>query len=87
MEVLRGLLTGGLVLVIQLVAEGGALGVKGGHQILWLVLFQQGLQVVEESMYGRNIHPLLVGQGAIDKSVVGPIDEPVGIEDVQRLVK
>ena len=65
---------------VGLVAEGAAVGVEGHADVRGLLLRQHLVQRVDEAVDGRDILALAVDARVLDKTIVAPIDEGVGVE-------
>ena len=78
-QLLRHAVAGGLVALIALMAEGGAVEVEGHADRVRLLLLLHPLQNVQESIYGMGEEPLPGGQG-LDPEV-GPVDDAVAVQD------
>ena len=79
MQVLRGLLPVGLVLVLELMAECLSLAVHGNHKILWCILAHQAHHCVEEPVDGGHIVTVLVLERIVHESEIGTVDLTVPV--------
>ena len=65
-------MTGGLVAVVHLVAEGGSLQVKGHGHLVGFTLLEQGEQDIQKAIDGVGVSSVLGGQQLdAKKSTVG----------------
>ena len=72
-------MTGGLVAVVHLVAEGGSLQVKGHGHLVGLALLEQGEQDIQKAINGVGIAAVLGGQ-QLD-AVKGTVGDAVAVND------
>ena len=77
---LRRLLALCLVLLVGLVAEGGPGRVEGHADVRGLLLAQHLFEGVDKAQYGRRVEAFRVDAGRLDKSVIRPVDEGVGVQ-------
>ena len=80
-QLVRHAVAGGLVLVVLLVAEGGAVEIEGHAQGVRRVLVLQPLHDIQKSVDGMGIEPLPGGQGP--HAEIGAVDDAVAVEDHQ----
>ena len=78
-QFLRHGLSGGLVRLVCLVAEGRGVEVEGDAQGIRLFFLFQAQQRGKKTEHSMGIQPLPVGQGT--DAVIGPVDDGVAVND------
>ena len=84
MEIFRGLLPGGLVFGVHIVAESLGSGIEYRGEGSRIPLVEEGEEETEKTEGRRDVGAGRIAKRTVHQGEIGTIDDRVGIEEVER---